>query len=373
MQAMDNATVAPQSFVSPAAAGAQNIRVAALITSNPGQYELQKLPPHFLLHVSSSENLYHNYLSEQNISSLPEVLLIEADAHGRCFDLVAREQRNPLLKGLIIVLLSLRESPDLVMKARKSRVHDLYCLPFDAAHLAERLEFLVKFKFIKPRLDDLANVQISYKLPWSKRAFDIVFASGLILALSPILLITALAVRLESAGPIVYRSKRVGTGYKIFDFYKFRSMRPDADKLLAKLAEQHNQYAGTETEEGAKTAFVKLKNDPRVTRVGQFIRSTSIDELPQLFNILKGDMSTVGNRPLPLYEADQLTTGEWALRFLGPAGLTGLWQISKRGKEDMSERERKKLDNFYAEKHSFWLDMKILIGTIPAVLQKEKV
>jgi lipopolysaccharide/colanic/teichoic acid biosynthesis glycosyltransferase len=107
--------------------------------------------------------------------------------------------------------------------------------------------------------------------------------------------------------------------------------------------------------------------------LGNFLRNSSLDELPQLFNILRGDMSVVGNRPLPVYEAEMLTSNEWSMRFLGPAGLTGLWQISKRGKEDMSERERKKLDNFYAQKYSFWLDVKIIIGTVPALFQKEKV
>jgi lipopolysaccharide/colanic/teichoic acid biosynthesis glycosyltransferase len=126
---------------------------------------------------------------------------------------------------------------------------------------------------------------------------------------------------------------------------------------------------------GLLAAFNKLtiKNDPRITRIGGFLRSSSLDELPQLFNILMGDMSLVGNRPLPLYEAEMLTSNEWSMRFLGPAGLTGLWQISKRGKEDMSERERKKLDNFYAQNYSFWLDLKILLGTFPALFQKEKV
>lgn len=149
-------------------------------------------------------------------------------------------------------------------------------------------------------------------------------------------------------------------------------MRSDADQLLAKLSVESNQYAN---EEGnAKGAsFVKIKNDPRITRLGAFLRSSSIDELPQFFNILKGDMSIVGNRPLPVYEAEMLTSNEWAMRFLGPAGLTGLWQVTKRGKDDMSERERKKLDNFYAQNYSLLLDLKIILGTIPALFQKEKV
>ena len=146
-------------------------------------------------------------------------------------------------------------------------------------------------------------------------------------------------------------------------------MRTGADKEIATLSAL-NQYGSGTT---GKSAFIKIKNDPRITRLGQFLRNTSIDELPQLYNVFKGDMSLVGNRPLPLYEAEMLTSNEWTQRFLGPAGLTGLWQISKRGKNEMSEYERKKLDNFYATHHSFWLDIKIILGTFPALLQKEKV
>ena len=184
------------------------------------------------------------------------------------------------------------------------------------------------------------------------------------------MLAIVIAIKLGSKGPIIYKSKRVGTGYKVFDFYKFRSMRTDADKMLVELSTQ-NQYANEDG--GTKAAFVKIKDDPRVTKLGKFLRNSSLDELPQLFNILLGHMSLVGNRPLPVYEAEMLTSNEWSMRFLGPAGLTGLWQITKRGKADMSERERKKLDNFYAQNYSLSLDLKILLKTIPAVLQKEKV
>ena len=123
-----------------------------------------------------------------------------------------------------------------------------------------------------------------------------------------------------------------------------------------------------------ENAFVKLENDPRITRVGRFIRKYSIDELPQLINILKGDMSVVGNRPLPLYEAERLTSDEYIDRFMAPAGLTGLWQVEKRGDSgSMSAEERKKLDIEYARDFSFGMDFRIILKTISAFVQKENV
>jgi lipopolysaccharide/colanic/teichoic acid biosynthesis glycosyltransferase len=123
-----------------------------------------------------------------------------------------------------------------------------------------------------------------------------------------------------------------------------------------------------------ENAFVKIENDPRVTRIGRFIRKYSIDELPQLFNILKGDMSMVGNRPLPLYEAEQLTSDNYIDRFLAPAGLTGLWQVEKRGEAGkLSAEERKQLDIKYAKNFSLLLDIKIIFKTFTAFIQKENV
>jgi len=123
-----------------------------------------------------------------------------------------------------------------------------------------------------------------------------------------------------------------------------------------------------------ENAFVKFEKDPRITKVGRFIRKYSIDELPQFVNILKGDMSVVGNRPLPLYEAELLTNDEYIDRFLAPAGLTGLWQVSKRGGAgEMSAEERKLIDIKYANEFSFWLDIKIIFKTFTAFIQKENV
>lgn len=217
---------------------------------------------------------------------------------------------------------------------------------------------------ISPRL---SHGELPSKKMWRlKRAIDIVVSFTGLLVLSPVLLLIAIAIKLESKGSIFYISKRSGSGYKVFDFYKFRSMRENSDKELKNLT---NQYAA----EGNSAVFFKVKNDPRVTRLGQFLRTTSLDELPQLFNVLKGDMSLVGNRPLPLYEAEQLTRDLIAARFLAPAGITGLWQVTKRGKDNMSPEERIQLDVEYALKNSFLFDMKILLKTFFVLLQKEKV
>jgi lipopolysaccharide/colanic/teichoic acid biosynthesis glycosyltransferase len=194
-----------------------------------------------------------------------------------------------------------------------------------------------------------------------KRVFDVVVAAMAILLLLPLLLLIALLIKLESSGPVIYISKRAGRNYRVFDFYKFRSMRVDADKEIHTLA-RLNIYQGN-------TTFIKIKNDPRVTRVGAILRSTSLDELPQLFNVLRGDMSLIGNRPLPLYEAQYLTTDEWALRFLAPAGMTGLWQVSKRGQDIANDHDRKHLDARYAITQSLGMDYKIFLKTFSALRQ----
>lgn len=316
---------------------------------------------------------FKNYLDNQSLLTVPDIVLIEVDENPLCFDQVAYIKKNPLLQGLIIVLMGVKEDKTWRKRALELRVNDYYTYPFPYEDFCERLNFLVKFKLIKPKLMDIAQkTEIEYKIPVAKRLFDVLASGFALLCLSPLFMIVAILIKLESKGKIVYKSKRVGAGYKIFDFYKFRSMRSDADKMLASMASL-NQYANSEENKDNKSAFVKFKNDPRITKVGAFLRKTSIDELPQLINVLIGDMSLVGNRPLPLYEAEQLTTNEWSTRFLGPAGLTGLWQISKRGQDDMSERERKELDNYYASNYSILLDMKIILKTIPALIQKENV
>lgn len=187
-----------------------------------------------------------------------------------------------------------------------------------------------------------------------KRAIDILGSAGLLLLLSLPLLIIALAVKLDSKGPIIFRQTRIGKNGKPFTFLKFRSMHTDADQRLAQLM-QYNETDG---------ATFKMKNDPRVTRVGRFLRRSSMDELPQLLNVLYGQMSLVG--PRPGLEREVKKYEDWQYRRLDVTpGLTGLWQVS--GRSSVSFETMTKLDIYYVEHWSLWLDLKILIKTIKAV------
>ena len=201
-----------------------------------------------------------------------------------------------------------------------------------------------------------------------KRILDIVLSSVAIFLFLPVFLLVALAIRLESKGPVFYAAQRAGRGFKIFKFYKFRSMIVDADKKIDSLSHL-NQYNST----ASGPLFIKIDNDPRVTKVGKFLRNTSLDELPQLVNVLKGDMSLVGNRPLPIYEAVTLTTDNFVDRFAGPAGITGLWQVKKRGKAEMTVEERVNLDIDYSKRYNTFFDLKILAMTPIALFQKSDV
>lgn len=322
------------------------------------------------------------------------------------------------------ILLAKDFNPEIYKTAFRKQIDDFYVISNTAASaILNRIEFLSQHRKPKHKKEIVFDFsEEMYKMPLSKRIFDIFVASLVLIVASPFLLLIIAAIRLESKGKVYYISKRVGR--KTFDFYKLRSMRTGSDELLKKLAAEKNQYKKEATKasdspldipcpkcselpdgetcspimyldsyaicdywfnvqkkEAAKnnSTFVKIVDDPRVTKVGKFIRNTSIDELPQLINVLKGDMSIVGNRPLPVYEAEMLTGDELSKRFLAPPGITGLWQVELRGKGGkMSEEERMRLDNEYADQfkgdnYSFWYDMKLILRTIPALLQKGSV
>lgn len=193
-----------------------------------------------------------------------------------------------------------------------------------------------------------------------KRIFDIVVSLISLILLSPILLIIAIAIRLEDGGKAILVQDRIGLNGKLFKFYKFRSMIKDADKVLFELLESDEQLALE------YKINKKLVNDPRITKIGKFIRKTSLDELPQLINILKGDMSFVGNRPyLPREMEDMQPYYENIIK--SKPGLTGLWQVS--GRSNLTFKNRCKIEANYSEKMSLSLDIKIFFKTFSVIFR----
>ena len=358
-----------------------------------------------------------------------EHFIVFFEKNVRTEDITAITYLRKKCPNTYIILLTDQLSNEERLIYQRCGINDTLSLSASVTELNKKIQFISDREGIM--FDDQVSKKhiLRFKIPVWKRAFDIIFSSLAIIVLSPVFIITAIAIKLESPGPVLFKSKRVGTNYTIFDFLKFRSMYSDAEKRLREVSKTAgNQYAEKEEEEDGKAtitaplgdeaemammtmgmesdmgisdeevmlvgddfvvaesdfskqkeedinnAFVKIENDPRVTKVGRFIRKYSIDELPQLFNILKGDMSIVGNRPLPLYEAEKLTVDSSIDRFMAPAGLTGLWQVEERGKGGlMSAEERKQLDITYGQTYNFMLDMKIIFRTLTAFVQKENV
>jgi exopolysaccharide biosynthesis polyprenyl glycosylphosphotransferase len=200
------------------------------------------------------------------------------------------------------------------------------------------------------------DVQIAGTNLLVKRAIDVVLAGAALVALSPLIGLIALAIKIDSPGPVVYRSTRVGRGGKTFGCLKFRSMRQDADKQLAKVLHLDEARSGGK--------LFKIKNDPRRTRVGAWLRRTSIDELPQLWNVLRGEMSIVGPRPPFPHEVEKYE--DWHRRRLEVTpGLTGMSQVS--GRSELTFDETALLDIWYIENWSLGLDLKIMLRSVPAV------
>lgn len=396
------------------------------IGNNPQSEERLKYLPG--KHVIFKKD-YSEAASECNTRKLYDHYIIFLEKTSPGYDTAAITYLKQNCQGIYIILLTSGLSSEERKQYQQCGINDTLDINASVTVISKKLQFVCD------REDMLFDTVVTkrnllqFKIPVWKRLFDIFVSSLAILVTSPIMIITAIAIKLESPGPALFKSKRVGTSYQIFDFLKFRSMYMDAEKRLQELSKTGNQYTkktdndnttteassfsnsaaedemmaklGLESnmmisddevmligddfvvaetdfskqkEEGINNAFVKIENDPRVTKVGRFIRKYSIDELPQLFNILKGDMSIVGNRPLPLYEAEKLTADSSIDRFMAPAGLTGLWQVEERGKGGkMSAEERKQLDIIYGETYSLALDLKIIFRTLFAFVQKEDV
>ena len=391
--------------------------------SNPKTQERLKYIPGQLVRMTS---LYKDAAQICTPHVANEHFIVFFERNVRSEDITAITYLKKKSRSVYVILMTdpmTDEERDVYMKCG---INDTIGREATVTELNKKIQFISDRESVLFDSERPKHHMLKFKIPVWKRMFDIVFSILAIIVMSPVFILTAIAIRLESKGPIIFKSKRVGTNYTIFDFLKFRSMYVDAEQRLQELSKDHNQYTAHEQEEHKtivaplgdqaeqamfdmgmesemmisdeeimlvgddfvvaesdfskqkeeenNNAFVKIENDPRVTKVGRFIRKYSIDELPQLFNILKGDMSVVGNRPLPLYEAEKLTADKSIDRFMAPAGLTGLWQVEERGRGGaMSAEERKQLDITYGQTYNFMLDMKIILRTLTAFVQKENV
>ena len=385
--------------------------------NNPANQERLKYIPGHLVRLA------RNYkdaavICEQRASADHYILFLEKGNKNE--DIVSISYLRKRFPSLYIILFTGHLTPEDRKAYQNCGINDTILDTATISELTKKIQFISDREGILFDKEAPKHKILQFKIPIWKRVFDIVCSLIGIVVLSPIFVLTAIAIKMESKGPVLFRSKRVGTNYQVFDFLKFRSMYTNADKNLKELSKTQNQYAmnssvkndggiliGDDTpvsddinmmisddevmlvgddyvmaesefskqkNEDINNAFVKIENDPRITKVGRFIRKYSIDELPQLFNILRGDMSVVGNRPLPLYEAEKLTGDDCIDRFMAPAGLTGLWQVEERGSNGMmSADERKQLDIQYGQNYNFALDMKIILRTLTAFVQKGNV
>lgn len=327
-------------------------------------------------------------------------LIVAADPGSAC-GLLARPTRHSGGRRLpVLWWLPPRTAPTLLRALREVSGGNVLVQGIDNARLLTRLYALA-------RPSQLPAVP-ALRVPVRKRLLDIACAGTAIVLLSPLLALLALLIKLESRGPLFYYSYRVGAGYRAFRLWKLRSMHPGSGEQLAALrhlnyhqagssaaalatagrcagcsrlggcgqqaAQRARLHCGFSPEVSAPPAFIKILNDPHLTHIGRFLRATRLEELPQLYNVLRGDMSLVGNRPLPLCAAKQLFTNEYSARFLAPAGITGPWQL---GYQSQPASPLKPgcpgLDTDYIWSFSLRKDLKIILKTLPALFQKESV
>ena len=326
------------------------------------------------LDVQSFDSTYRAYQYLQaGAPGAADTCAVICDAeklHREGYLFVHNLRRDPTLARLPVIAID-RSGEFASVDLLSTGIDDVYVAPVSWEVLTERIRQIAEYRrLLEEEVGgdagaDLTPAEDPFRIPAGKRAFDVAFALLALAFFAVPMLAIAAAIKLTTRGDVFYKSRRIGTGYEEFDFLKFCSMVPDADKLVDELREQ-NRY-------GAEGAFFKMANDPRVTPIGRIIRRTSLDELPQLINVLRGDMSIVGNRPLPLGEAETLTSEQWSERFLAPAGITGKWQTSGPTKDKMGTDERMALDIEYARTYSPLMDLQILFKTFGAMKQESNV
>jgi exopolysaccharide biosynthesis polyprenyl glycosylphosphotransferase len=355
------------------------------------------LPVHERRHVIT-EQIFRDFLvREQKRAerfSEPFVLLLvgiddPASSAGRVWKaataaLIASSRETDVVgwvtKGRVLglVLTEINASEEAIARDVEARVRQELANRLDArtqAGLAIRLHFNVRTSATSgpeglwpadPMLFDAPEARRSQLRDALKRAVDILGSGALLTLLSPVFLVIAALIKLKSPGPVFFRQVRVGEKAKPFTMLKFRSMHANADsKVHQQYVTQFIKSGGQSSESGRGDVF-KLTNDPRITPLGRFLRKTSLDELPQLWNVLRGDMSLVGPRPPLFYETEQYQSWHWRRVLDAKPGVTGLWQVAGRSRTTFDGMVR--LDLRYVRTRSLWTDIKILLATPAAVI-----
>jgi lipopolysaccharide/colanic/teichoic acid biosynthesis glycosyltransferase len=316
------------------------------------------------LGVSSFDGLTLRFSVAKDVEQIPQLVIIDTRCSmNELANLRQMIRKSPLLRGVTLIMNEARLSTterQAIISARL--VDDMIDLRADMEPQVSRVRFERDTKWASAIEPTTVRVETGSRPAFStkalfKRIFDLTCAFGLILVFLPVMLLIAIAIKVESKGPVFYNSYRAGRGFRIFKFFKFRTMKVGADRMVQSMVHL-NKY---NTSNGA--VFFKVNNDLRITRVGRILRSTGLDELPQLFNVILGDMSVVGNRPLPLYEANTLTTDDWAERFTAPAGITGLWQVREKLSNVLNSEDRIATDIYYSRHHNIFMDVRIMFQT----------
>jgi lipopolysaccharide/colanic/teichoic acid biosynthesis glycosyltransferase len=363
----------------------------------------------------------HLHEVERKLQSTIEIEAIIAEASLQDMDGIHAYdylKRKNVIADIPFILIDLKDNQELFNKAFRAGIHDYYLSPIEPEKIYRQLHYFQKHpEIFKARQNNISEKSsdvelIMFKSPIAKRLFDLLAAIVLVVLLSPLMLILAILIKIDSKGPSFEVSTRVGSNFNRFNLIRFRTMRSDADEIFSKedlsklnmhrteaidkcpkcaeLPNGQHCSAITYGEDGeiicehlrylrksAQVQQINFEPDPRVTKVGSFLRKNGLDKLPVLFNIIKGDMSFVGNEPLPVYEADTLSIdnkkmgGAGYKRFHAAAGLTGPWQVELRGKRgELSVEERISVEAKYAENNSFWGDIKLIFRTVKVFIQR---